>query len=51
MVGRVLGSLLGLSLLFVPRAEASLINATYDIHPVGHGHRGHSSARRADDGH
>ena len=31
MIGRVLGSLLGLSLLFVPRAEASLINATYDI--------------------
>jgi hypothetical protein len=31
MIGRVLGSLLVLSLLFVPRAEAALITATYDF--------------------
>jgi hypothetical protein len=31
MIGRVLGSLLVLSLLFVPRADAALITATYDF--------------------
>jgi hypothetical protein len=31
MIGRVLGSFLVLSVLFVPRAEAALITATYDF--------------------
>ena len=31
MIARVLGSLFVLSLLFVPRAEAGIINATYDF--------------------